>query len=148
MPRNDYDNAVHKFERKVDEKVKPGRRRKLATVTSGRLPEEQAGDVLCVDIRGNVTDSPTKAAAKQVTKDDRKTYFVKFAVDGPDRGHMLNPYSIYYKEGDDQATASRRGSMQYEFKAVTEQVFTLYCQFLTKRIGSYRLEAERLVING
>jgi hypothetical protein len=144
MPKSDFDDAVFR----QPPRQTPDKAKRKPSFVNGALPKDQEGVSFCINIKGDHTDNEGVAACKRVTNGSVVTHFVKFAVDGPDRGHMLNPYSIYFREGDDTRIEARRGSMRYEFKRVTEQAFNLYVKFLSTKIGAYRLDAERMVLNG
>lgn len=144
MPKIDFDGAIF---RRPDKPITKETRRTPAFV-NGAMPKDQVGVAFCCDIKGEPTDNEQSAACKRVTLENKVSYFIKFAVEGPDRGHMLNPYSIYYREGDDTRIEARRGSMRYEFKKVDEKAFNLYVRFLTSKIGAFRHDAERMVLNG
>lgn len=141
MPRDEFI-----YRQPPKDKPEPGKRK--PSFVNGALPAAEQGQSLCFDSKGEHTEDERSAACKRVTKGSAVTYFVKFATEGPDRGHMLNPYSIYYVPGDNTRIEARRGSMRYEFKKVTEPAFKLYVKFLATKIGAYRLDAERMVLNG
>jgi hypothetical protein len=143
MPKSDYDGAIFR----VDPKTRKSKTRDPKFVAD-QLPEAQKGDVIAFNIKGEITSDAEKAACKWVVKSTSTNWFAKFATEGPDRGHLLNPFSIYYREGDDTRIEARRGSMRYEYKNVSEQAFNLYLKFLQTKIGAYRIDAERLVVNG
>lgn len=135
---------IYKTERKESQKGQ----RKPPMFVSGQLPAEQQGETLGFNLSGEWTSNTNRMVCKRVSADEREAFFVKFAVEGPDRGHMLNPYSIYFREGDDVRIEARRGSMRYEFKRVTKEAFELYLKFLKTKTTSYRTAAERLALNG
>lgn len=144
MPRSDYDDAIHRQPAK--EKVaKQTRQTKFAA--TGVLPEDEKGEPVCFDLNGEWTEDRNKAACKIIYTDGIAVHYVKFATEGPDRGHMLNPYSIYYREGDDTRIEARRGTMRYEFRKVNKEAFDLYVISLKKKIPGYRIEAERKATN-
>lgn len=65
-------------------------------------------------------------------------YYIKYTVEGREKGLVFNPYSIYFREGDD----TRRKEM-YSFKRIKKEGFELYILFLQTRNSSYRLKLER-----
>ncbi len=142
MPKSDYDEAVFRQPPR-DKKKKPH-----PGYVEPVLPAEQSGETFAFDTAGKPTTNNRVASCKTVKKGAVTNYFVKYATDGPDKGHMLNPYSIYYREGDDTRIEARRGSMLYEFRKVPEVCFALYLKFLTSKISAYRIDAERAVSNG
>lgn len=138
MSRKELDQAIHRVDRTA-----------LPVPTSPELPPNQQGDTVCYDTQGLVAADDINCAAKFV-KDrfGRVRHFVKWCLEGPDKGHLLNPYSIYYRDGDDRREAARRGQRRYEFKPVTESAFNHYLRFLKTRTYVFCQAAEREILDG
>lgn len=136
MSKKELDEAVFKMERPT----KPG--------FKTELPPEQKGTALCFDISGGLVADETRCAAKRVEGVRGPRYFVKFCTEGPDKGHVLNPYSVYFREGDDVRMEQRRGKLRYEFKLVSETAFHNYIRFLQTKLYAFCQNAEREILNG
>lgn len=136
MSKKDLDAAIHRFDRSSEPEFRP------------EPPPSEQGDAVCFDIKGQWTPSETKCAAKHINGQRGERFFVKFCLDGPDKGHLLNPYSVYFRDGDDVAIATRRGKLRYEFRQVSKTAFQNYIHFLKTRTYSYCQQAEREVLNG
>lgn len=145
MSKKEMDAALFRFERPTQ----PGFKAGPAQYVNTPLPPEQQGEAVCFDLSGQWTNDEKKCAAKRVADKSRQArFFIKWCLDGPDKGHPLNPYSIYFKEGDENRMDPRRGRQRYEFKVVTENVFNLYISFLKTKMASYCQAAEREILNG
>jgi hypothetical protein len=83
-----------------------------------------------------ISPSASNAYAKESTDVDtgRKTYWVKVAVAGPERGLMYNPTSPSF---------SKEYEGHYVFRKVSEQAFKCYMRFLETRNPLYARQAER-----
>jgi hypothetical protein len=70
-----------------------------------------------------------RALAKVVHDEelDRRSYWLKIAVAGPEAGSLHNHHSPYYV-GD--ARQRQRGTMTYEWKKVTREAYEAYLRFL------------------
>lgn len=144
MSKKKLDNSVFRFERSKKIGFKSG----PVQYVSRELPPEEKGEAICFDIAGQWTDDEDKCAAKRVTSKRGPRYFIKWCLDGPDKGHPLNPYSVYFKEGDEKRMDPRRGGKRYEFKVVTENIFNMYLGFLKTKMAFYCQAVEREVLNG
>jgi hypothetical protein len=144
MSKQELDDAIFRPKRKV----KPGTKAGPPQFVSGELPPEEQGEALCYDVQGRWTDNPNKCAAKRVSGKRGVRYFVKWCMEGPDKGHLLNPNSVYYRDGDDVKLEARRGQRRYEFKSVSETAFLSYLSFLETKIYRFCQNAEREILNG
>lgn len=136
MSRKELDEAILRVERPT----KPGFR--VAT------PPKDEGETFCYDIQGRWTDDEEKCAAKRVQGRHGVTLFAKWCMEGPDKGHLLNPNSIYFREGDDVRLESRRGQRRYEFRKVSQTAFDNYISFLQTKTFRFCQAAEREILNG
>lgn len=100
------------------------------------------------DKNGIETSDHNAGFACMAISDNITRYMVKFGNSGQDKGHLLNPYSVYYKAGDETRLDKRRGVRYFEYKNVSENVFVLYLRFLRTQTQSYRLAAEKEILNG
>lgn len=144
MSKQELDDAIHRFERPS----KPGFKVGPPRYVSKDLPFKEQGESLCFDVRGVWTADQERCAAKRVKTNRGIHYFVKWCLEGPDKGHLLNPYSIYFREGDDIKMEQRRGRLRYEFKQVSETAFNNYIKFLQTKLYALCQAAEREILNG
>jgi hypothetical protein len=135
MSKKDLDDATFQFQRSSPPP---------AFVT----PPEQEGEALCFNVQGEWTEDSQKCAAKRVNGVKGPRYFIKWCTDGPDKGHPLNPYSVYFREGDDVRLEAKRGKLRYEFKLVSQSAFSSYLRFLKTKKYTHCQETEREVLNG
>ena len=142
MSKQDVDDGTMRFT--PPKKVEP--RRMLVPVSGA--PQEEGSVSECYDKSGRVTPDENRCAAKKITGRDGDKYYAKWCLEGPDRGHLLNPCSIYYNDGDDMKMESHRGTRRYEFRKLSKKGFDSYITFLTTKIFSHCQAAERDVLHG
>lgn len=144
MSRKEVDEAIFTFERPNN---KGGFKTGPPRFVSTELPPEQQGESLCFDIWGQLTKDERGCAAKKVTKSKNVRYFAKWGTSGSNKGHLLNPNSLYFTEGDEKRVESRRGGMLYEFKLISETAFHNYVKFLQTKTFVFYQAAEREILN-
>jgi hypothetical protein len=150
MSHKDVQDSQHHF---VPAKRGPDYKRGKTTFLDGiRVSKEKEmlenpvefhykdGGVLCDDTNGSY-------AMRKLFGNGHVEFFVKFATAGPDVGHMLNPWGLYFQPGDEVRYEKTMGRKRYEFKKVTDQVFDLYIQFLKTRNERQLRHAEKESIN-
>ncbi len=81
------------------------------------------------------------------TKEDItiKEYLVKKGTVGADAGHLLNPNSIWFIDGQETSFDKRSGRKVFEFSKVTKSCFDFYLKFLQTKNPAYLRNAEREV---
>lgn len=102
---------------------------------------------LMYDKEGRQTESEDAALAKQ----DNNKFYVKFTNVGPDRGHIANPYSMWYNEPLHTGKARhvpKLGVDALSFRPVSAGVYNAYVKFLVTKNQAYYRFAEREIING
>lgn len=143
MSKKELDDAIFHMKRPE----RPGFKAGPPQFVSTGVPATEEGEALCFDIAGNWTADQKRCAAKSVKGIRGTRFFVKFCTDGPDKGHLLNPYSIYFREGDDIALVPRRGQAKYEFRTCSQAAFENYLQFLKTKTFVFCQRAEREILN-
>jgi hypothetical protein len=144
MSKKELDKATFRFDRPS----KPGFKTGPPLFVTNEMPANQLGESLCFDTKGEWTKELEKCAAKRVQSSHGIHYFAKWCLEGPDKGHLLNPFSIYFREGDDVKMEQRRGRLRYEFRQVTEAVFNNYINFLKTKLYKYCQAAEGEILDG
>lgn len=117
-------------------------------ISQGELPPEAAQSTLYLDKDGQAISSEAGAAAMCIVEEGQSNYYVAVAAAGPNRGSVYNPVSVYAKTDDLDGEEAVSGRKNYEFKPVTEAVFSQYVHFLKSKMPSAYREVERAVFNG
>jgi hypothetical protein len=122
----------------VDNSVRGARQNFIGNVT------EKGGGDSPVEFHfkdyGELTENTEGAyALRQEYTNGRKKYFIKFATAGPGIGQILNPWASYYREGDDTKYEKQMGRRRYEFREVSEEIFSEYLKFLKTRNDRYMI---------
>lgn len=117
-------------------------------ISQGELPPDTARSTLYLDKDGKAISTEAGAAAQCITEEGRSSHYVAVAAAGSNRGSVYNPVSVYAKTDDLGGQEAVSGRKNYEFKRVTEAVFTQYVDFLQSKVPSLYREVERAVFNG
>lgn len=88
----------------------------------------------------DIDPTTDRCLAKKVFDPDlnARTYFLKFATEGPDRGRLYNPVGLF----TDTQTSLARGA--YQFRKVPVEKFDLYIHFLKTGNPAHFRQAERI----
>ena len=144
MSKKELDESILKIEKPPKVGLKMG----TPQYVSKPIPLDQQGEALCFDIKGVYTLDDNKCAAKIVkTPKNGANHFIKWCKEGPDKGHLLNPCSLYFREGDDVKMEPRRGELRFEFRRVSEVTFSYYLKFLQTKIYYYCQQAEKEILD-
>lgn len=96
----------------------------------------------CYGIDLEIVEEGPRSFAKM----ENKKFFIKKATSGPESGHLLNPFSIWYDETVKKSENPRMGKEVIQYQKVNENCFNLYLRFLeTRNLAHYR-NAERALI--
>lgn len=109
--------------------------------------EDSDEAVLLVDTKGLGTSDLNRAVAKRVLDREGIHHYIKFSTMGFDRGHMLNPYGMYFKQHELSAAESKIGKRKYEYRLVPSEAFQEYVEFLKTRNEAYLRNAERRILD-
>ncbi len=72
------------------------------------------------------------------------TYYVRTGTSGPEAGHLLNPWSMYYVAGVTNAKMENaKGTRTFEFRKVSKACFDMYVSYLETRNERFYRQAER-----
>lgn len=153
MTRQELDKSIFMQKRPTKPDFKSDAPQFVSTeLSSGQWKDDYPvglpGEAVYFDIKGEITQNQIGCAAKKIIGKKSTTHFIKWCMAGPDKGHPLNPYSIYFRNGDDVRVEPRRGQLRYEFIKVSESAFVNYLTFLKSRIYIFCLNSEREVLNG
>lgn len=84
-----------------------------------------------------------KESDSTYAKCENDNYFIRFCTYGSNIGKMLNPWNMFYQNGDDTKFNTEKGCRLYEYKKVDKNTFDLYVDFLNTRNQRQVLAAER-----
>lgn len=150
MSRKEIEESQQRFVRAKPPEPKRGKPIYIdnANVNQNNLPHNEPIEFHFKESGRLTEDTVGSYAMKREYPNGRKEYYVKFATAGSGVGRMLNPWGVYYKDGDDVKYEKTMGRKRYEFKKVQENIFDSYMNFLRTRNERYILVAEREVNNG
>ncbi len=72
-------------------------------------------------------------------------YYVKYAMNGPNAGSLLNRNSPLFTVGDDTRKQTSAGRNRYEFKKVNEEAYLSYLRYLKSGNEAHLRIAQRLL---
>jgi len=78
-----------------------------------------------------------------IDEPEETNYYIKKCNMGADASHLLNPNSIWYKDGETRGFDKTRGKDYYSYSKVNENCFKLYLKFLETKNQAYLRNAER-----
>jgi hypothetical protein len=108
---------------------------------SGQRTEDR-GQKMCYGIDLEIVEDGPRSFAKI----DNGKHFIKKATSGPESGHFLNPFSIWYDQTCKKSENPRMGKEVIQYQKVNPTCFNLYLRFLeTRNLAHYR-NAERALI--
>ncbi len=99
-------------------------------------------DALMEEVRAENTEGDV-AAKEEVFSDGTSRYFVKRATVGFNAGNFYAPYGATAKPNDLARYDTQSGRRYYEYKAVGENVFSSYLEYLRSRNPAHLRQAER-----
>jgi hypothetical protein len=103
---------------------------------------QDRGEKKCYGIDLEIVEDGNRAFAKI----ENNKYFIKKATSGPESGHFLNPFSIWYDQTCRKNENPRMGKEIIQYQKVNSTCFNLYLRFLeTRNLAHYR-NAERALI--
>jgi hypothetical protein len=70
-------------------------------------------------------------------------YYVKKVTRGMQAGHLVDPWSIFEKPGEERQFDNRIGKHTFEYVSVNKVIFDLYIRYLQTKNTLYYRQAER-----
>lgn len=149
MSRKEVENSQVRFTRARPEPEPRGKTTFLDGINVSKQDKTKDSVSIAYVIGAAISDDEQRAFAKKVINPSGvTTFYVKFATAGSNTGRMLNPWGLFYQEGDESRYEKQMGRYRYEYQKVSEGVFNSYLHFLKTRSERHLLHAEREAVNG
>lgn len=106
--------------------------RRPAFYGGGEVPRAEVVSVH-VGLDGEYAGDPNAAAARYTEGGGVVRHYVRVATEGPDQGHIADPWGMYFRPEKLPAISSMTGRPVYEFREVKKPVFDDYVGYLRSR---------------